>query len=269
MKITFLTNRDLASCVALNNLVSFLCDHDMTVFLSSKVGNTRQLPDELKRLKFFEQELFTELLFPALALSNRATAAELLSFDGLAELTNKPIHELNEINTEEELELFRSSEPDLVLSIRYGVILQESVIAVPRYGVLNLHSGLLPAYKGVMATFRAMLNGESEIGTTLHYIDNRTIDTGPIVGTTSMPVDQGRSYLWHVLALYRDGCQLMLDAVNAIEKSGSVTCVRQSSGGNYYSFPTEDELNAFAHMGFRLVDLEEIIKIAKKFMPDD
>ncbi len=265
MKITLLTNRDLASCIALNNLVPFLCDHDMTVFLSSNVGNARQLPDELKRLKFFEQELFTELLFPALSLSNRATSAKLLSFDGIAELTNKRIHELNRINAEEDFEIFRRTEPDLVLSIRYGVILQEAVLAVPRFGVLNLHSGLLPAYKGVMATFRAMLNGESEIGTTLHYIDTRHIDTGPVVATTSMPVDKGKSYLWHVLALYQDGCQLMLDAVNAIIESGSVTCARQSSGGNYYSFPTEDELATFACMGYKLVDLEEIVKIANKF----
>lgn len=218
MKITLLTNSDVASYIALNNLVPFLCDHDMTVFLSSEVGSASQLPDELKRLKFFEQELFTELLFPALSLSNRETSTELLSFDGIAELTSKPIHESNRINVAEEFALFNRSEPDLVLSIRYGVILQEAVLAVPRYGVLNLHSGLLPAYKGVMATFRAMLNGESEIGTTLHYIDNGTIDTGPIVDTTSMPVDKRRSYLWHVLALYHNSCQLMLDAVNAIEK---------------------------------------------------
>ncbi len=266
MKITLLINRDLPSCVALNNLASLFDTHDMTIFLSSKVGHSSQLPEGLRQLQFFEQELFNEFLFPALSLSNTAISAELLSFGGFAELCGKPIRELNRINDAEEFELFRQSQPDLVLSIRYGVILEEAVIAVPEYGVLNLHSGLLPDYKGVMATFRAMLNGESEIGMTLHYIDNNTIDTGPVVATTSMSVDKNSSYLWHVLALYRDGCQLILDAVNAIEKSGSVTCATQSGGGNYYSFPDNEELASFSHMGYKLVDLEEIVSIANKFV---
>ena len=49
----------------------------------------------------------------------------------------------------------------------YRRILKAAAIQIPRHGVLNLHSGLLPAYKGLMATFWATLNGEEEIGCTL------------------------------------------------------------------------------------------------------
>ena len=266
MKITLLTNKDLASCIALNRLVTALTDHELTVFLSAQVGNTRPLPDGLLQLKFFEQSLFNELIFPLLPPSPGTVMPDLLSFDGIAKMISKPIRELNAINQLAESAEFKNSEPDLVLCIRYGVILQQAVISIPRFGVLNLHSGKLPDYKGVMATFRAMLNGDAEIGTTVHYIDDSGIDTGPIIGTTSMPVDSARSYLWHVLELYKDGCRLLVDAVKAIADSGSVPARPQTRSGSYYGFPTEEELTIFAEMGYSLVDPAEIASIAKKFM---
>ena len=65
-----------------------------------------------------------------------------------------------------------------------------------------------------MATFWALLNGESEIGTTLHFIDDASIDTGRIVGSTRLRVDSRRSYLWHVLSLYEEGCEQLVHAAS-------------------------------------------------------
>ena len=264
MKITILANKDLASCIALNRLVPLLREHELCIFLSAKVGKTKNLPQALLDLQFYEQQLFNNIVFPLVA----ALAVErstLSSFDAIAGRIGRSIVELNAINTGD-FEQFKSTEPDLVLCIRYGGILQDAVIAVPRFGVVNLHSGLLPQYKGVMATFRAMLNGDVEIGMTLHYIDDSGIDTGRIIGTTAMAVNRSRSYLWHVLALYTDGCNLMSDVVRKIAGSDSLVCRVQTADGNYYSFPVEAELAAFADMGFSLVKTDELTAIAKQFI---
>ena len=177
MRITILANKDIASNIALNNILPRLSNHEVSVFLSSKVGKGDSLPEGLQRLRFFEQSLFNELLFPLISKSNPGSNRELLSFDGLEKIIKKPIKVLNLINSEEGFSSFKETEPDLVVSIRYGTILKAPVIAVPKCGVINLHSGLLPAYRGVMATFRAMLNGDEKIGTTLHYISDASIDT--------------------------------------------------------------------------------------------
>jgi len=58
------------------------------------------------------------------------------------------------------------------MSFALGLIIREPVIAHSQYGYINLHSGLLPDYRGVMASFRAMVNGDAEIGSTLHYIQD-------------------------------------------------------------------------------------------------
>jgi methionyl-tRNA formyltransferase len=79
-------------------------------------------------------------------------------------------------------------------SIRFGQIFKPPVIAIPRWGILHLHSGLLPGYRGVLAIFWAMLKRELRSGCTLHYVADATIDTGPILGTHSVPAD-GQSSL--------------------------------------------------------------------------
>jgi len=269
MRITVLCNKDLASCVALNYLLPALVSHDLCVLMSARVGGQSKVdnrPAELLRLQFYEQQLFNDILFPLLAVSHRHKQTQLRSFTQLSDLYNVPMRELNGINNPEGLKLIASQTPDLMLSIRYGAILKEAVLAIPKFGVLNLHSGLLPAYKGVMATFRALLQGDSEIGTTLHWIDDSSIDTGRIVKRTAMPVVTGKSYLWHVLALYEDGCKAMLAAVNALSQGESIESVPQPVGGNYFSFPTADELQAFDAAGWQLVDTKEIEQLAKRFM---
>src|SRR4029450_8052707 len=92
---------------------------------------------------------------------------------------------------------------DLFISIRFGLILGTEGLGFPPRGVLNLHSGLLPRYRGVLATFRALLNGDTEIGCTLHWIDSPGIDVGPIVETARTAGAKENSLLWHSLSLYR------------------------------------------------------------------
>jgi methionyl-tRNA formyltransferase len=190
-----------------------------------------------------------------------------LSFAGLGEKIGKPIPVLNAINNGQDFNSLIESEPDLIISLRYGVILKSRVISVPKFGVINLHSGLLPAYKGVMATFRALQAGDVRIGTTLHYITDASIDTGPVIGTTAMDVIPGKSYLWHVLNLYPDGCKLIAASVEAILNRGRVDAVSQDPGGRYYTFPNDDDLDLFEQAGNHLFDVEEILEFASQYIP--
>lgn len=268
MNITILANRDLASCIALNHLVPGLSEHRVTVFLSSRVGS-KPLAPPLQQLKFVEQDLLNQIIAPLLSRISAAACAtkqSLLSFEQLGEVVAGGISELNNINEAAGRERFAASEPELVLSIRYGLILKDPVIAIPAHGILNLHSGALPEYKGVMASFWALLNDESEIGTTLHFIEDSSIDTGAIVASTRLAVQRDRSYLWHVLSLYEAGCGEMLDAVNKIEAGHSLQTTSQAGAGNYYSFPAAADLQRFSERGWRLFDPEDVLAVARQFV---
>ncbi len=264
MNITILVNRDIASCLALNYLVPALSEHHLTVFYSARVGS-KPLPEPLQRLKFFEQDFFNNFVFPLqLELAN-PDAAELFGFDFLFRKLDGRCTELNDINGDAGLQRFRASNPDLVLSIRYGVILKDDAIAVPRYGVLNLHSGLLPAYQGVMASFWALLNGENALGTTLHRIMDSTIDTGPVIATTRLTVQTDKSYLWHVLSLYEAGCAAMVDSALKLAQGESLKTSPQTGESTYYSFPQDQHIEKFLHNGCIFFDPVEVLELAKRF----
>ena len=91
-------------------------------------------------------------------------------------------------NSPESLDRMRRFAPDLAVSLRYGRVLREDFLAIPPLGVLNLHSGCLPHYRGILATLRALVAGNPIIGPTLHWITDGTIDTGAIVGIAEVPV---------------------------------------------------------------------------------
>lgn len=243
MNITLLANRDLASQFALSQLVKQLANHQLSIFLSEKVGGDRPLPQALVELGQFEQTVLGD---------GRTT------FDQLAEKAGTAIQGFgdlgNRINSPEGVDRIKATEPELIISLRFGLIIREQLIAIPRYGVINLHSGLLPAYRGVMATFRAMLNGDRDIGTTLHYIQDSGVDTGDIISRRTMALAADRSYLFNVLNLYSGGCQQICEAVAALDSGELLGGEPQQGATAYFSFPTAEELVAFSALGYRLFD---------------
>jgi len=70
--------------------------------------------------------------------------------------------------------------PDLLVTAAYGRILPAEILAVPRVAALNIHASLLPRYRGAAPIQRAIINGETESGVTIMYMDPG-MDTGDII----------------------------------------------------------------------------------------
>jgi len=77
---------------------------------------------------------------------------------------------------------------DVVIAIAYGKILTSETLLVPRFGCLNLHFSLLPAFRGAAPVQRAILNGEKVTGFTIFKID-QSLDTGPIYVQEKYEID--------------------------------------------------------------------------------
>jgi len=260
MKILFLSNKDLASNFALNRLLPNVSKtNEVHLWLSAKVGKNNLPPKQLKSLKFFEQDLFNEVISPLIANSKSTYSA----FDNFTCFLSSELREVNQINAPEAIEMLRELSPDLIVSIRYGGILKETVINIPKDGVLNLHSGILPKYKGVMATFWALKNNDFEVGTTLHTIENRSIDTGHIIKISKMQSRATKSYLWHVLELYKQGTLDILTAIESIEKGESLHSQPQGESDLYFTFPNQIECNEFEDSGFTIVDEQDYMTFIK------
>lgn len=105
---------------------------------------------------------------------------------------------------------------DIVLTIGYGVLLPEPILALPRYGFINLHFSLLPAYRGAAPVQRAIENGESVTGVTVFSLD-KGMDTGPIYTTTEQAIERDWRSLELLQALAELGPKAVNEALLAIE----------------------------------------------------
>ena len=266
MRLTILYNRDIYSNEALNNLLPSLAAHDITLLYSCRVGANTRRDSRLDSLAFFEQGFFTNYLFPM--VDKASPTGERLTFKELARRCGTAEVPVENINSTEGIALLKSSAPDLILSIRFGQILKDIAIAVPRLGVINLHSGLLPNYRGVMATFRAMQASNSEIGLTVHWIDSPAIDQGGIIETVAIPIDPTASYLANVHQLYAPGAELLTNCVDRLSQGESLPSEAAKGEDAYFSFPNTDDLNAFQNRGHRLFDDADIQKIGSRFLTD-
>jgi len=89
----------------------------------------------------------------------------------------------------------RALNPDLIVVVAYGHILPQTILDLPRYGCLNVHTSLLPKYRGAAPIQWAIANGEIETGVTIMKMD-AGLDTGPIVTqrrTAILPEDDSAS----------------------------------------------------------------------------
>jgi len=258
MKIILLGHREIASNLGLSLLVASLRAHELKIMLSGAGERCASgTPDALVRLNAVEQQM-CDALEQDPALARKALAVDLVGYAGLAELTGHRIERLPAPNSEAGRQSIARFEPDLVISIRYRKILREETIAIPRLGVLNLHSGLLPRYRGVMATFHAMLEGASEIGSTLHFITDAGIDTGPVLRRNARSPAPGQTYLDNVLSLYPGGCRMVADAVEVMRSGGALAQSTQDGEGRYYSAPKLPDILQFQAQGKTLCDGDEL-----------
>lgn len=79
--------------------------------------------------------------------------------------------------------------PDLIIVAAYAQIIPESVLAIPRFGCLNLHASLLPKCRGAACIQGAILNGDDKTGVTIMKMD-KNLDTGPILAQAAIPIGQ-------------------------------------------------------------------------------
>lgn len=240
MKIVLLGHDDLPSLYALQRVIEDAPQHRYVAFFSGELPRSAEMPRDLVELARIDAHLCTRLR------QSGRLARPLLE-----------ARELPQPNSAAGREILEALAPDLIVSIRYRRILRDAVLAIPPHGVLNLHSGVLPDYKGVMATFWAMLHGVETIGATLHRIIDAGIDTGPVIGIRRIAADYGSTYLANVLRLYDPGCELVTAALQAIAAAKEPAATPQKPGGRYFSTPGAADLEAFRERGLRLADGRE------------
>ena len=105
----------------------------------------------------------------------------------VAEQLGLTIFQQKKVNAPDFVSQVRALKPDLNLSVSYNQILGAPIREIAPLGFVNFHAGKLPNYRGRNVINWAIINGETEIGLTSHYMD-QGIDTGDIILQRSLPI---------------------------------------------------------------------------------
>ena len=129
--------------------------------------------------------------------------------------TGIEVYSPQSINTQEALEHLRRWKPDLIVVLAYGQILKSSILEVAKLGCINVHTSLLPAYRGAAPIQWAIANGESSTGVTIMQMDEG-MDTGDIILQRMVTIDSDDTagFLHDRLAVA--GAELLREAIHSI-----------------------------------------------------
>ena len=116
--------------------------------------------------------------------------------------------------------------PDIFIVVAYK-ILPDSIIAIPKYGALNLHASLLPKYRGAGPIQWALMNGDKKSGVTIFQIKPK-VDTGDILMQKEVDIFNEDNMLSLGNRLCEHGANMMIEVLNTIEEEGQVSGIRQN-----------------------------------------
>ncbi len=172
----------------------------------------------------------------ALVVTHKNNPKETIWFDSIAELA--ALHGIPTItpdnpNTPEVIAQIRALQPDFFFSFYYREMLKRELLEIPKRGALNMHGSLLPKYRGRVPVNWAIIHGETETGSTLHYMTEKP-DNGDIVAQQAVPILPNDTAL-QVFQKVTVAAEMALNDVLPALLAGTAPRIRQDLGkGGYF-----------------------------------
>jgi methionyl-tRNA formyltransferase len=136
------------------------------------------------------------------------------------------------INTEEEIARLQELAPECIVVVAYGHILRPAILDIPSKGCINVHTSLLPAYRGAAPIQWAVAGGEKETGvTTMHMSEG--MDEGDIILQRSTPIspDETAGSVHDRLADL--GAELIVETLDRVEAGDAPRCPQDDGAASY------------------------------------
>lgn len=148
---------------------------------------------------------------------------------------NIPVYQPESAKTDEAYEYLKSFDADIFIVAAYGQILQQRVLDLPKYGCVNIHASLLPAYRGAAPIQWCIIKGENVTGVTTMQM-SAGLDTGDMLVKEEVEItDTDTGETLHD--------KLAIAGVNTIRET-----IKQIEAGTLNPEPQDDSLSCYAPM---------------------
>lgn len=149
-----------------------------------------------------------------------------------AEERGIPVYQPATLKGEEFASLLSSIDPDVIVVVAFGKILPESVLSYPKYGCINVHGSLLPAYRGAAPMQRAIMEGQAETGVTTMMMDVG-LDTGDMLLVDRVPIGENDNFEDIHDRLGACGARLLLRTLDELAAGTLVRVAQDDALANY------------------------------------
>lgn len=138
-----------------------------------------------------------------------------------------PVYQPENFRQEEPVEALRRLKPDVCAVVAYGRILPQRVLDIPTFGCVNIHTSLLPQYRGSAPYQWAVLDGQKETGVSAQYM-SLGVDEGDVIDAVKTPIDPNETAGELLERLSLLGADLLCSTLKRMEQ-GRVEATPQDS----------------------------------------
>ncbi len=194
------------------------------------------------------------IIFKFLSKKGQKFRGRYYSVEAVAKAYGIPLTKIQNVNSEESINLLKQDSPDLIVSISASQIFSKKVINIPRWGTINVHNAPLPKYQGLMPSFWILYHNEQETATTVHFMDEK-IDTGDIIVQKRVPIDKDET----LDSLIKKTKLLTVDALIEtfklfLDYNGKPpTKPNPKEDATYFSFPSREDIKKFKKQGKKIL----------------
>jgi len=149
----------------------------------------------------------------------------------LAEQLELPVFQPDRLKTPTNVKLLKELAPECIIVVAYGQILSKEILDIPRYGCVNVHASLLPAYRGAAPIHWAVINGETKTGVTTMLMDEG-LDTGDMLLSAEYEISPTATTGEVHDALAKLGAEILLETLDGLEK-GTLKSKKQPAEFTY------------------------------------
>ena len=158
-----------------------------------------------------------------------------MSFSPVKEIAlkhNIPVYQPEKMRDGTALGIIKELQPDILVVVAYGRILPDDILAVPRYGAVNVHGSLLPKYRGAAPIQWAVINGDKETGVSTMYLASE-MDTGDVIYTDSTEIGEYETAGELFDRLMDMGAELLVKTLVDIESGSAPRTPQDHSKASY------------------------------------
>ncbi|MDX2192949.1 MAG: formyltransferase family protein [Gemmatimonadales bacterium] len=174
------------------------------------------------------------------------------SIASLAASRGVPVLPTSSVNSPDYVARVRALAPDVIVSVAAPEVFRRDLLGSARLGCINIHSGRLPVYRGMMPNFWQLLHGEPHATLTVHEMAEK-LDAGDVIATHAFPLAE-RDSLHRVMAgAKEEGARLMIRVLDQLREGSATRTPLDFSTAKYFGFPKPDDVRRFRARGHRMI----------------